>query len=102
MTGVGVVASDMAPFWLSKLVTVTIDEQQKPLASASIVVFIICLQQTRSTPCAPDALSALRASGAQGVLRILDSIELAIERSYVCSKQTCETGLPRSKREEIT
>src|SRR5258708_396647 len=65
------------PCWLIKLMIVTVDEQQKPVTSASIAILSICLQQTYSTPCACGSLCAHREPHAQGVLRISDSIGLA-------------------------
>ncbi len=53
---------------------VMVDEQQKPVTSASIAILRVCLQQTYSTPCAPGSLCAHREPGAQGVLRISDGI----------------------------
>ncbi len=58
---------------------VTIDEQQKPVTSASIAILTICLQQACNTPCASGSLSTLREPDAQGVLAISDSIESATE-----------------------
>src|SRR5258706_13141589 len=57
-----------------------VDEQQKPVTSASIPALFICLQQTCSTPCACGSLCAHREPHAQGVL-------------HVCCKQMNKAGM---------